>query len=100
MKKFSDLNIKNEDGPFVGKKKDMEDLFDHLMEIHDFRIMPAKYPDKGYHLCLHLQIKMDGKLWVAFSGSKNLVKAMEQVNKDDLPIEVTIRKKGKMHVFE
>lgn len=100
MKKFSDLNISNdEDEVFVGKKMDMEDVLGQQIEIHDFKILPSKYPDSGYHLCLHMQIKVDNKFYVAFSGSKYLVRTMEKVNKDDLPWETTIKKKDKRFVF-
>jgi hypothetical protein len=77
----------------------MEDILDQQIIIHDYRIVPSKFPDKAYDRCLHLQIELDGKKFVAFSGSKNLVVHIEQVQREDLPIETTIVKKDKKLMF-
>lgn len=99
MKKFSDLNITIDNETFTGKKKDMEDILDQEILIHDYKILPSKFPDKAYDRCLHLQISIDGKMHVVFSGSKNLVLNIEQVSKTDLPIQTTIIKKDKKLIF-
>ena len=101
IKTFSSLNITiaPENEVFTGKKKDMEDIIDQPIVILDYRIVPSKFPEKAFDRCLHLQIEIDGKKHVAFSGSKNLVLHIEQVQRQDLPIATTIVKRDKKLMF-
>lgn len=101
IKKFSDLNItiSPENDVFTGKKKDIEDVLDQEIWIHDYKIVPSKFPEKAYDKCLHLQISIDGKKFVLFSGSKNLILHIEQVQRLDLPISTTIVKRDKKLLF-
>ena len=99
MKRFSDLNITIADGPFTGKKKEMDELFDQEIEIHDYRVVDSKFPKPGCEKCLHMQIAIDGKKYVAFCSSKNLIRNLDQIVKEDFPIVTTIRKDGKKFIF-
>ena len=93
VQSFSSLNIKigEENEVFVGKKKDMEDVIDQPIVILDYKVKPSIYADK-YDRCLHLQIEMDGKKCVVFSGSKYLIMQIEQVAKEQLPLSTVIKK--------
>ena len=99
MKKFGELGIQIDNGSFVGKKKDMEDVIGQPIEVHDYKIVPSKFKEKAYDRCLWMQIIMDGKKCVVFSGSKNLVLQIEAVGKENLPIMTTIVKEDKKLVF-
>jgi len=99
VKKFSELNIKVENEAFVGKKIDKEDVFDQQIILHDYRVVKAKYQDKGCTQCLHLQISIEGKMRVVFFTSNNLIRQIEQVSKEDLPRETVIVNKDKKYSF-
>jgi hypothetical protein len=77
----------------------MEDILDQEIVIHDYKVVPSKYPDKAYDRCLHMQISIDQKKHVLFSGSKNLVLHLEQVPRCNLPIATTIIKRDKKLMF-
>ena len=92
---FSSLNITigGENGGFVGKKKDMDEVIDQPIIIHDFTIQPSKFPEKyANDKCLWLQIEMEGEKCVCFSSSKYLMMQLEQVSKDQLPRSTVIKK--------
>jgi len=99
VQKFSDLNIKVENEAFVGKKIDKDDVFDQQIIIHDYRIVEAKYRDKGCTKCLHLQIEIEGRKRVVFFTSNNLIRQIEQVSKADLPRQTVIVNKDKKYSF-
>ena len=99
MKKFSELNIKVESEVFVGRKIDIDDLFDQEIIIHDYRIVDSKFPKNGCTECLHMQITHENKKRVVFCLSRNLIQHIRQVNKEDLPITTTIVKQDKKYVF-
>jgi len=99
VKKFSDLGITVDSEVFVGRKIEIDDIFDQEIIIHDFRIVPSKFPKNGCTECLHMQISFENKKRVVFCLSKNLIQHISQVNRADLPILTTIVKQDKKYVF-
>ena len=99
IKRFSELNITVENTAFVGKKIDKDDVFGQDIIIHDYRVVEAKYQDKGCTHCLHLQIEIEGKMRVVFFTSNNLIRHIEQVSKEDLPRSTVIVNKDKKYSF-
>lgn len=77
----------------------MDEIIGVEIIIHDYKVLPSKFPEKAYPWCLHLQIEVEGRKYVSFSGSKNLVLFMEKVDRVDLPVKTTIRKQEKKLMF-
>lgn len=89
MKQFSELGIKAKDRSWSGDKIKFKKLFNKKIIILDYKIKPSVYPEKGNGKCLHMQINMENKKYVTWTGSVNLQEMMLEVGKDQLPIEAT-----------
>lgn len=89
MKQFSELGIKPEDKAWAGDRIKFKKLFNRKIAILDYKIKASDYPEKGNGLCLHLQINIDNKKYVTWTGSVNLQEMMIKIGKDQLPIEAT-----------
>lgn len=98
IKKFKDLGIQPVSAGFEGEKIRIDRILNREIVIYDFKIVTSKYPDKG-EMCLHLQIAIDDKKHIVFSGSKVLQSLIEQVDKKDFPFETTIIKDNQRFEF-
>lgn len=85
---------------FTGKKKDMDEVVDQQIILHDFKIMPSQYAEKYKNdKCLMMQIEMDGRKYVCFSGSKYLQMQLAQVTREQLPRSTVIKRIDKKLFF-
>lgn len=84
--KFSDLGIKPESKHFTGNKIKISKVLNKEITVHGFSIKPSTF--KGN--CLHLQISMDGTMFVIFTGSTILIDTIKRVPKESFPFETTI----------
>ena len=95
MKSFRELNIKSETRGFTGDKIKIKKILNVPISVLDFKIEDSKFDGK----CLHLQIQMGETKYVVFTGSKNLMDAIGQVNKTDFPFTTTIVEDNERYQF-
>jgi len=98
VKKFKDLGIQPLSAGFEGDKIRIDRILNREVIINDFKIVKSKYPEKG-EMCLHMQITVDDKKHVVFSGSIVLQSMLEQVSKTDFPFATTIIKDNQRFAF-
>jgi hypothetical protein len=99
VKKFSDLGIIETNEAFVGKKIDVEEIFNMLIKVIAYKIEDSKYKEKGNGKRLFMQIEIDNVKRVVFTGSVNLQQIIQQVKKEDFPFEAKIVKDDKRFKF-
>lgn len=78
-----------------GDKIRIDEVLNREIQIIDFRVLNGKYETEN---CLQLQVKVDDKLRVLFTGSKVLTEQVEQY-KSELPFIATIIKNHKYFTF-
>ena len=74
-------------------------MINREITIHDYKIEPSLYPDKGNGLRLVLQITFKEELRIIFSSSIVLMDLIKQVPKDEYPFTTTIIKEGERLEF-
>lgn len=99
MKKFADLGIVIKHDEFIGDKIKIDKIINREIVLCDFKIDESKYKDNNNKKCLTLQIELNGEKKIVFTGSKILLQAVEQVNKEDLPVTCTIITENGMYKF-
>ena len=97
MKKFKEFGIKPTATSFVGDKVNIEWVLNKPIIIHDFKIEPSKYGADKKRVCL--QVSIDNKKHIIFSGSGSLMDMIQQVPKNEFPFESTITKEDKRFQF-
>ena len=95
-KRFSDFA--KEHVPLDGEKIKIEDILNKEIEVLALRIKPSKYQGKGTGACLTIQFMMDGKRYVAFTGSGVLTDQAKQYQAE-VPFLATIKKIDKYYTF-
>ncbi len=98
MKKFSDLNITQPEQSFTGEKIKLYNLLNREIIINDFRIVESKFSNSNTQR-LDIDLVIDNKLRVTWTGSKRLIDTIKQIEKTDLPITTTIIKEGESYKF-
>jgi hypothetical protein len=88
MKRFSEFA--EESGPLDGNKIRIDDILNKELIITGYKIKESKYPKSGPK-CLTLQVVLDDKKYVLFTGSVVLLEQMEKYQ-DHLPFIATIQK--------
>lgn len=100
MNNFSDLGIKRTSTAFVGDSVKIRKILDRELIVHDCKIGPSKYPDKGNGLCLCLQLEIEGKKCITFTGSVALQDLSTQVkSKNGFPVKAKIVEVGESFEF-
>jgi len=94
MKKFSEFKIDNK-LKFNGDKISINDILNKKISIHRYSISESKY--NGNYLTI--QIEIDNKDMVIFTGSNNLIQVIKQVKNENFPFETIIKKKYKQYIF-
>jgi len=79
-----------ESGPLDGDKVRIDDVLNKELIITGYKIKESKYPKSGPK-CLTLQVVLDDKKYVLFTGSVVLLEQMEKYQ-DHLPFIATIQK--------
>lgn len=89
MKNFSDLNIQTE--RFTGKKIEMDEVVDKVIEVLDFKIDKSKYSDKGNGKVMTISIRHEDKERIIFTGSVILQEQCLKVKEmGEFPFKATI----------
>ena len=83
-------------GTFSGDKKRMDEILNKPITVRDYKIIPSKKNQN--EKCLHLQIEMDGELFVLFTGSGVLIEQCEKYH-DKIPFNTTVVKIDKYFTF-
>lgn len=99
MKTFKDFGITPASPSFTGDKIEIYNILNKEIIVNDHKIEPSKYPEKGNGNRLTLQIKIDEKDRVVFTGSVILMDMIQKVNKEDFPFTATIIKENKGYKF-
>lgn len=91
MNRWADLNIPlPERKNFIGEKISMAKILNKDVEILDYKIEDSKKCEGGK--CLTLQLRFAGESRVLFTGAQFLIKQIEKVEKNNLPVVVCIVK--------
>lgn len=98
MKRFKDFEIKQSIQNLQGDKIKINKILNREITVHDYRIEDSKYGN-GNTKCLYLQISIGENKHVVFTGSKNLIETIQQVNREDFPFITTIVKENERLEF-
>ncbi|QBQ41103.1 hypothetical protein E2P86_08020 [Sphingobacterium psychroaquaticum] len=96
MRKFSDFNIVIESKGFVGDKIKISKILNRIITVHSHKLEDSKHFKND---CLHLQIELNGQMYVCFSGSKTLIEQIKQVPQSSFPFETTIESDNDRYIF-
>jgi hypothetical protein len=91
-KRFSDFA--KETFALDGDKVSIEQILNREIEITGYKITGSKFKKDGRDQCLTLQFQMDGKKFVAFTGSQVLISQVERYS-SEIPFSTTITKQFK-----
>ena len=97
MNSFKDFNISNERQTFIGTKLEIEQILNREITVHNHKIEPSKF--KPGKMCLYMQISVEGRKHVVFTGSTYLQEDIEKIPKTGFPFTTTIVKDGKSLMF-
>jgi ribosomal protein L31 len=89
MKEFKEFNIKTSLQNFVGEKIYIHRIINREVIVHDFKVEKSKF-DTGDGKCLYIQIEVDSRKHILFTGSKALRSMIEQVPREDFPFKTVI----------
>lgn len=90
MNSFKDFGITTELKNFVGDKIKISKILNKEIKVIDYKEGPSKFTDKGSGMRLDLQIELEGKKHVVFTGSVYLMDMIKKVPKDKFPFTTTI----------
>lgn len=99
MASFKDLNIETPKPALVGDKIEMRDVLDTEVTVCNFSIVESKYTEKGNGKCLRLQLKVEDRDRVLFTGSGVLMETLDLIPKDKFPFTTKIIKKNRRFEF-
>ncbi len=99
MIEFKDLGIATSASNFVGSKVKVNDIINLKIVVEDYKVKKSKFEHLNSEECLWLQIKVNDKRRVLFTGSKSLLNTIKRVPKDAFPFRTTIIKSGKSYQF-
>jgi hypothetical protein len=96
MNKFSDFNIKNEQKTFTGDKIKISKILNKSIVVLNYKIEDSKV---NAGKCLYLQIEVNDKKHIVFTGSKMLIESIQKVPEKGFPFETTIVEESEMYQF-
>lgn len=97
MKSFKDMGITISSTSFTGDKIKMDRILNREITVLDCRIEDSTV--KIGTKCLWMQIEVDGRKHVVFTGAKGLMQMIQQVDKEDFPFKTTIIKENESPIF-
>lgn len=98
MKKFSDLNIKTKRA-FVGEKISISKVLNKPITVYASKLNDSKFKQGKASTCLTVQIEVDGRKHVLFTGSAILAEQIQQVEEHNYPFETIIVQQGEHYEF-
>jgi uncharacterized radical SAM superfamily protein len=99
VKRFKDFGIKVTSKSFIGDKVKMWSILNKQVTVVDYKIEPSKFNEKGNGKRLHLQLEVDGKQCITFTGSVVLQEMIEQIPKSNFPFSTAIVKEDGRYSF-
>jgi hypothetical protein len=102
MNSFSTFKIQPPVQGFVGDKIKMSKLLNRDITVHAYKIEDSKVPafqGKGTGKCLHLQISINGEMFINFTSSACLMDVIQQIPSDGFPFTTTIIQEGERFLF-
>lgn len=100
MKNFKDFGIIASDKNFIGEKIRISKILNREIIVDAFTIKDSKiFKDRGSGKCLCLQIRVDEKKHILFTGSNGLIEEINQVKKDNFPFITTIKEENEKYLF-
>jgi len=94
VKKFSDFA--KEERPLEGDKIKMADVLNKPIMILGYRLTESKFPTSAG--CLALQVEVEGKKHVIFTGSKVLINQIQKYE-GEVPFETIITQPRKYYTM-
>lgn len=99
MKNFSDLGVKNSFKNFIGDKIKVSEILNLDIIVYDFKIRESKFQYENARECLWLQIELNGKKRVLFTGSRVLTETIKLIEEGSFPFQTVITREGKSYKF-
>lgn len=97
MTNFKDLGIEVEVTYFAGKSIRVEEILNVPIKVHAFKIEPSKKKANSDYLTL--QIEIDERKRVVFTGATILIQTIKKVPEDKFPFTTTIVKRNEYLEF-
>lgn len=91
------MGIKVNSPNFTGDKIKMDRVLNREIIVHDFKIEDSTV--KLGTKCLWLQIELENRKHVMFTGAKGLIQMIQQVPRENLPFKTTIIKENESPQF-
>lgn len=95
MKSFKEFGIKSELHNFTGDKIKMSRILNREIVVYDYKIEDSKYKDK----CLYMQIELEERRHVVFTGSKTLIDMISRVPNGEFPFKTIIKEENERYEF-
>lgn len=100
MNSFSQFNIKAPVKGFEGEKIKISKILNREIIVHRFKIEDSKvFNSKGSGKCLYLEISMNDKKHVVFTGANGLIETITQVPESGFPFKTTIIEENDRYLF-
>lgn len=96
MQRFGDFA--KEDRPLEGEKRRIDELLNREIIVTGGRIRESKYKDEGRRSYMTLQVEIEEKRFVVFTGSEILINQIEKY-RDHIPFIATIVKVDRYYTF-
>ncbi len=99
-RRFKDFKIQSEK-KLVGEKIPIYDIFNREITVFGYTIENTKFDKaKGNGKCLYMEISLDKRRHIVFTGSVALQNEIEQIPKvDGFPFTTTIIRENKRFIF-
>ena len=99
ISQFKDFGIKVQNKGFIGDKIKIDRVLNRRIVVHDYKIEPSKFEEKGDGYRLTMQVEVNGQKHVIFTSSTALKEMIKQVPRERLPFETTIIKDNERYEF-
>lgn len=100
MNQFSQFNIKAPERGFEGDKIKISKVLNRKIIVHRFKLEDSKiFKKSGDEKCLHLEISVEDKKHVLFTGSTGLIDSIKQVPNNGFPFATTIIEENDKYLF-
>lgn len=84
--------------PLEGNKLKLDDVVNREITVLDYRIKESRYKKENCEKCLTLQLKLEDKTYVMFTGS-NVLRDQVDKYKHKIPFITTIKKIDRYYTF-
>jgi len=100
MNQFSQFKIKSPERGFEGDKIKISKVLNREIIVHRFRLEDSKvFKNSGTEKCLHLEISINDKKHVLFTGATGLIESIKQIPESGFPFQTTIVEENDRYLF-